>query len=247
MVMLHSAFFDASGHPDQHRVLMVAGYAANIKQWKAFEEQWNAILLKHGVKSFHMTDFASSGGEFAGWKGKSQKRKDFTDELSQCIEHNVSRAFRASLIVDDYNQVNKIYRLSERLGRPYALCGIMCLFNFDLWAKMSGVDTLQCFFEDGDKDRGSLEKKARQIWAKTPNLLPIFLSKERAVQFQAADFSGWKFRTSLTNALAADHTLEKGKRLLESVATLRRVSSQAGVMDRTALTKFCEIYSVPRR
>jgi hypothetical protein len=249
MVMLHSAFFDASGHPNQHKVMTVAGYAASVEQWKSFEKRWREILKKYGVTAFHMTDFASSGGEFVGWKGPahSKRRKDFTEELSLCIEQNVSKAFRASVIVDDYNAVDKIYRLSEKLGRPYAACGLMCIFNFDMWAKINGLDTLQCFFEDGDKDKGSLEKKAQQIWAKTPQLLPVFLPKQRAIQFEAADFAGWKFRNSLTNALAADHTLEKGKRLLESVAALRRVSAQAGVMDRNALTKFCEIYSIARR
>ena len=104
---------------------------------------------------------------------------------------------------------------------------------------------LLCYFEDGDKDKGDLQARAE----KTKILIPLFLPKEKAIAFQAADFAAWKFRDNLEKAARENHTLEKGKLLLASVKALRTIPWQggAGVLNYESLTKFCLFYKIRRR
>jgi hypothetical protein len=54
---------------------VVSGFVSTVKKWVRFEIAWNAILSNDGVSAFHMTDYVSSKGEFASWKGDSARRK----------------------------------------------------------------------------------------------------------------------------------------------------------------------------
>lgn len=244
----YTAYFDASGRKDQQKVMTVAGFVSTVKKWTRFDVEWNAILESEGIKSFHMTEFASSKGEFGiGWRGETDRRRIFIEKLVRCLKRNMNKAFRASLIIEDYNRVNKMFALEETIGRPYAVCGTGCLYAVHLWAERKKVeDKTLCYFEDGDQDKGNFAAKA-----KTSSLLlkPNFLAKEDAVAFQACDFAGWKYRTSITNALASDHTLEKGFRLLDSISALRSIPSKggAGVWNPESLIAFCKWFDVPTR
>ena len=44
-----SAYFDASGTSDT-QVITVAGFVSTVKKWIRFEEEWQAILRREGVK-----------------------------------------------------------------------------------------------------------------------------------------------------------------------------------------------------
>src|ERR1017187_2191790 len=242
----YAAYFDASGHPDQQKVMTVAGFVSTVKKWTRFDLEWNAVLKDEGIHIFHMTDFASSQGEFLGWKRESDRRRVFIERLVQCLRKNVNKAFRTSLLIDDFNEVNAVFRLEETMGRPYAVCGTLCLYSVGVWAKGKNAEgQLRCYFEDGDKDKENFETRAK-AWGK---FTPMFMWKGQAVAFQACDFSGWKCRTSITNSLADDHTPEKGLRLLESVAALRAIPSKggAGVLNRDSLFAFCRLFDVAPR
>src|ERR1039457_2466847 len=246
MSAAYVAYFDASGHSNRQKVVTVAGFVSTVKKRARFDIEWNAFLENEGIDIFHMTDFASSQRQFAGWKGQSDRRRVFIEQLVQCVRKNVNKAFRTSLLIDDFNEVNRIFGLEETIGRPYAVCGRQCLHSVCLWAKRKNAEgQLRCYFEDGDKDKGNFEENAK-TWGK---IKPMFLPKERAAAFQACDFAGWKYRTSITNALANDHTREKGMRLLDSVAALRAIPSKggAGVLNRASLLEFCRRFRVPPR
>jgi len=245
MFTAYTGYFDASGHPNQQSVLTVAGFVSTVKKWARFDEQWNAILASEGVKHFHMTEFVSDQGEFlVGWKGESRKRKDFIDRLAGCLASNVNKSFRTTLILADYDAANKIYELEEFLGRPYALCCMVCTYTLIKWAEKKNVDKkLLYYFEDGDKDKGNFE----QMHKSTYKINPRFLDKTEAVAFQAADFAGWKIRSSIQGAIKDDHTLEKGIKLLQSVQMLQKIPKDAGVLNYEALMKYCLNYAVPQR
>jgi hypothetical protein len=99
----------------------------------------------------------------------------------------------------------------------------MCIHLAQNWAKRKGCEkTLLCYFEDGDKDRANFEKLARV----SNRFVPLFLPKSEVAAFQAADFAGWKIRTSIQGALKPGHTHTDGLRLLDSVAALRTIPFQ---------------------
>lgn len=241
-----TGYFDASGHPDQHEVLTVAGFVSSVKKWTRFDIEWNAVLKSEGIKFFHTTDYASSNGEFSGWKGQTDRRRAFQGKLWNCIRRNTNKACRTTILIRDYQQVNAVFKLEERLGLPYAMCAASCLYSATQWAKKKKSEkTMLYYFEDGDKDKGDFLRISKDDGLPEP----LFLPKSLAVAFQAADYAGWKFRSSLTGALKPDHTIEKGRRLLESVKDLRRIPwlGSAGVINLDTLVRYCQASNVPRR
>jgi hypothetical protein len=118
MSAAYVAYFDASGHSNRQKVVTVAGFVSTVKKRARFDIEWNAFLENEGIDIFHMTDFASSQRQFAGWKGQSDRRRVFIEQLVQCVRKNVNKAFRTSLLIDDFNEVNRIFRLEETIGRP---------------------------------------------------------------------------------------------------------------------------------
>jgi len=247
-MVIFSAYFDASGHPDQTDVLTVAGYAAAVDSWVRFDIEWRAILDCEGVTAFHMTDFASGGGEFATWKGKEpekvERRRRFVEQLTLCLQRNCPKFFRVSLFIPDYELVNREYALSETIGLPYAVCCGQVTFSLRQWAAdLGALDTLLYFFEDGDKDKGDFEKRHKSAYGKNPK----FLDKTEAIAFQAADFNAWKMRTVLHEANKPTHTLEVGNNLLRSMSVLENVRKEAGVLNRWSFHRFCETTGVPKR
>jgi hypothetical protein len=244
IVTIFSAYFDASGHPDQQDVLTVAGYAAAVENWIRFEGEWAEILRDAGLNSFHTTEFMSSQGEFGPWKGRTDKRRSFTEKLTQCIERNCAKFFRVSLFVPDYELVNSEYMLRETVGRPYAVCATLATFSLRQWAQELGaLATLLYFFEDGDKDKGDFEKRHKQLYGRNPS----FLKKDQTPAFQAVDLNAWKMRTALHECNKPTHTTEIGNDLLRSVSILEGVSKEAGVLNRYSFRAFCERYGVAKR
>jgi hypothetical protein len=244
MFIKYSGYFDASGHPDQHEVLTVAGFVSSVKKWMRMEQEWNRILKEYGVKYFHTTEYVSSAGCFTDWKNQSAKRKEFQDKLWACIIRNTNKACRASVIIKDYEEINAVFALEERLGRPYAICAASCLYSSRQWAKRKHSERATLYyFEDGDKDKGDFQRVAKQDGLP----VPLFLPKDECVAFQVADYAAWKMRSSIAGALKPDHTIEKGLRLLESVKDLRQIPWSAGVMNKEAMFKYCQFANVPRR
>jgi hypothetical protein len=245
---IFSAYFDASGHPDQSDVLTVAGYAAAVENWIKFENEWKKILGGEGVTAFHTTDFVSGQGEFVGWGGKDpekvERRKRFVQQLMDCTDKLCAKFFRTSVYLRDYNRVNAESKLEEAVGKPYALCGSSAAYFLRLWANDLGVlDTLLYYFENGDKDKGDLMRVHKKAFGREPK----FLEKSEAKAFEAADFNAWKMRTALQESGKPTHTIEKGVKLLDSLAVLAGVQKDAGVLNEWSLREFCRIQRIEKR
>jgi hypothetical protein len=245
---MFSAYFDASGHPDNTDVLTVAGYAAAIENWIKFENEWKEILSSEGVVAFHTTDFVSGLGEFVGWGGKEpekvERRKRFIQQLMDCTDKLCAKFFRISVYLRDYDRVNAEFKLEEAIGKPYALCGSSAANLLRLWAKDLGVlDTLLYYFENGDKDKGDLIRIHKRAFGREPK----FLEKDEAKAFEAADFNAWKMRALLEQSGKPTHTIEKGMRLLDSLAVLAGVQKDGGVFNEWSFREFCRIYGIEKR
>jgi len=70
---MFTAYFDASGSPDEGKAIVVAGYVSTGEQWLEFDREWQSLLEQETVSQFHMRDFAHSLREFAEWKGDEPK------------------------------------------------------------------------------------------------------------------------------------------------------------------------------
>jgi hypothetical protein len=239
-----SAYFDASG-VKQMRVLTVAGFVTTVRKWDRFDGEWSALLAGEALSAMHMTDFASSQGEFASWKGQTERRREFMDRLCACIKRNTNKGFASSLVLSDYGVLNAEFRLMETVGQPFTLCMRSCLGGLKLWAKRKKVttDRLLVYIEHGDQDQGELIKRARDDGFK---IIPLF--KADAQAFQAGDLAAWKSRVAIEDVTYGPLESEADfKKIVRSLDPIKHIVQNNGAYDAEALRKLCLGGQVPRR
>lgn len=134
----YSSYFDGSGNKEMP-VQVVSGFVSTANKWARFESEWNAILKDNGVSALHMTDYVAYRGEFANWRD-SARRKQFQDALTACMRRHVNKLFSSGLVIEHYNAVNRIYRLDEFVGSPFAVCGHRSLVKLYRWADRKEVN-----------------------------------------------------------------------------------------------------------
>jgi len=240
-----SAYFDASGTKKEQRVLTVAGFVGRILKWVRFNDEWSAILASENVTAMHMTDFASSQGEYVSWKRQTERRRRFIFLLSECIKRHTNKGFASSVILSDYREVNTKFMLSEGVGTPYTLCARACLGALAQWARKKRVknDEIIVAFEKGDQDQGELVKMARSDGFKV-----IPLSKTDAQAFQAGDMVAWKTRIVVQNAIYGPlGTEEDALQILKSLNPIRAIVQRNAGFDKEALLKMCLTSGLPQR
>lgn len=240
-----SAYFDASGNKNDHKVLTVAGFVSTVRKWDRFDERWASILKGAEVSAMHMTDFASSAGEFRNWRGQSERRRKFVAALAQCTKRNSNKGFASTLVIPDYNDVNRKYMLSERVGQPYTLCAHACLGGLARWAAGKRLDFREVLIamESGDQDQGELLRKAREEEFKV-----VPLSKADAQAFQAGDMAAWKVRTAVHNSLFGSTTGPGDNAdILRSLGPINPILQRNGGFDRETLLRYCREKRIARR
>jgi Protein of unknown function (DUF3800) len=240
-----TAYFDASGTPNTG-VLTVAGYVSDTKKWLKFTNRWQEILDRDGVTIFHMTDCVSCRGEFSTWRKKLDTRRQFIDDLSDCARKFTNKRFSATVVIDDYNRVDRDYYLHENIGYPYSLGAISCVEHVRTWAKRNRFDPadVSFVFEDGDKHKGDF----REICKARFGVVPEFHSKKDFLQFQAADLAAWKTRHPIREALGnKPYTQAEVDTLLFHTKKYLREPHAGGGFDYVALMKICTGASIPGR
>lgn len=240
-----SAYFDASGTKKEQRVLTVAGFVGRVPKWGRFNYEWSAILAKENVTAMHMTDFASSRGEYVSWKGQAERRRNFVSLLSECIKRHTNKGFASSVILSDYREVNAKFMLSEGVGKPYTLCARACLGALAQWAKKKRVNTEDVLVavEKGDQDQGELVNMAR-----SDGFAVIPLSKADAQAFQAGDMVAWKTRIVVQNAIYGPlGSEEDAEQILKSLDPIKAIVHRNAGFDKEALLKICSASRIPQR
>ena len=190
-VAMFTAYFDVSGDPSGSEVLSVAGFIAHASQWVLFERRWKKILVKFGVSSLHMKDFAHSTGEFKAWKMDEVKRRAFLSALVSVILRTARHSFATSLYIPDYLALDSI-RSIRRIRSPLAIAGCTVLQHVRNWAIETGIDIndILFIFEDGDVDKANFFEAA----VNDLKISPIFMTKAQSAAFQAADLLAYEHR-----------------------------------------------------
>ena len=234
---MFTAYFDASGESSSG-VLAVAGCVSHFKKWQLFEQRWKDILQREGIEVFHMTDFASSGGEFKSWKGQTDRRRKFMSDLLECGRRNVNKAFAAVVIVRDYKEMDKRFQLREFAGAPYAMAGHGCVKMVKTWQKKNKkAKELEIAFESGDLHQGELRKLCL-----SEGIDPDFLGKKekKATPFQLADLIAWRTRIAFAGIRRMDLTWAKGDELQATFNQVwKKFPHQAIYADHDWLERMC--------
>lgn len=273
-----TAYFDASGARDSAGELVVSGFVSTVRKWADFDDRWQRLLRGAGIKYFRMSEFASCTGCFAGWKDAQGKpdeklRRPFLEALLTIIGRCVETSVSASVPLKDWRYCNRHYMLDAEDFHPYALCGWTCIGNVYQWCDERGLrrDQVIFYFEDGDRDKGHLEARAKKDFGirlrfegKVPegNELPVS-------PLQAADFAAWHARRVL-GEYDSKGTVRRLRRDFEGLILRvpherrfhRHLSMTPGkptqpppgrfaILKRSlgipSLVKFCLEYSVPER
>src|SRR5262249_32140721 len=142
-------YFEADAQP---RTFTVSGFVSSKSRWRLFETDWTRALRRDDLAAFDGRDFAGQTRSCsAGW-GAASRRQRLIERLTRVAEQHVFRAFSCSLLVDDYNQMNAEYALSDSAG-PYGLCAGILTANVREWMADRHPDDLTLFvFEEGDID-----------------------------------------------------------------------------------------------
>lgn len=246
---MFSAHFDESGTPDDpnNRLLTVAGFVSRVNKWARFEIEWPNILADAGLPDgtiFHMYEFARGNPPYQDFAGQSARKAALISALVRCVKRNVNKAFSCSVGLKDWKRANERYCIVESLGHPYPLCGRTCVSQVMKWAQKQRGQ-IEFFFEDGAKHRGELSRLLKA----NADVEPVFLSKKKMIQFQAADMLAWKSRRVLAEVVEYDGPpdMDSYRRIQKSLAEIKTIPHNYGVHTYESLVLLAQRANVPRR
>jgi hypothetical protein len=201
LFLMMTCYFDESGGKE-HGLTVVAGYVSTIQQWEHFEVDWKLFLISYKVPYFHMAELSQFKGPYAKWKNSPNFRARFINEAASIIQSRVQRGFSCFVAYEAFERLDVIYKLRETLGSPYALSGMLCVSNANVWRRRikEPVD-FEYVFEDGAPDKHGLLTAMEKAGHPAPIFKPSRDIKDRKhgirkglVHLQAADYLAYEIR-----------------------------------------------------
>jgi hypothetical protein len=174
---MFTAYFDASGSPDDTSVVSLVGLLSTTEKWIAFSNQWEECLCAFGVSALHMKHFAHSENEFSAWRNDEPRRRRFLSGLMYAIEHHVEYTVACTVLMDDYKSVDQRYRLSDFM-RPYTFAASTCVSAIIPWTRMARCNPREIgyIFEKGDPDQADVQRCWEELYPDA-GIRPLFLRK----------------------------------------------------------------------
>ncbi len=186
--MTFVAAYDASGHEGSPEILGAAGVVATEEAWRAFEEQWSAVLAEYNVSRFRHAKFKASEGDFKGWKIHEKKRQAFYGSLLDIMEAHVAGWAFYGMRVDEFARLSTEHHLTLLRG-PYLMSASNALIKIKMWKQEEHPgETISHYIARGD--RGQRPGVTLEQLFKHDDVISIHeYTKERGyyIPFQAAD------------------------------------------------------------
>jgi Protein of unknown function (DUF3800) len=112
-------YLDDSGKDSQSRITTLAGYAARVEEWRAFEEEVEPVFTEYGVRILHAKDLHDTDGEFCGWS--VLRKQAFVAKLCRIMSRHVLLGMSMSALKDIYKE-RAIESDRKRTVTPYTFC-----------------------------------------------------------------------------------------------------------------------------
>ncbi len=204
---MFTAYFDASGHPDQSAgALFVSGAISTVEKWTEFEAGWRALLNRYGVPFLHMKDFKMGIAPFERFKGNRLLQHQLEHEALTLIQASVLRTFGQGIVIPDFRRMHQEFVIpsTHYFGNtnkhPFSHCGLGVVLDCRQWIrryckKKEIVGQVEYVFDRGDKHRGEFAKAMRLYFDDEP----IFRSSGECPPLQAADMIAWYHRRSVSS------------------------------------------------
>lgn len=192
VVVVMVAYFDAS---EAGGFLGVGGYLFRKKHVRPFEKQWRAMLRKHDLDHFHMTDCNASPpqGPFAG-----MDKADCDDAARMAIDAIKGHATYGMSTAVKISDFYEIMGPKSLMTNPFSLCAFTVLTHCAQWANVYDPQARIAYvFEAGDEHQADANKIIQSI-ADTPERRAkyhyethAFVPKRSSMPTQAADILAW--------------------------------------------------------
>ena len=202
LMVMFTAYFDASGNGVEQPFVVVSGYVANFLQWRMFEHSWKAIHKEHDVQlPFHMSPFIEAITYPQSYAKQKNARADYVEIAKYpkkvdkflrglCItqEGMVSCGFSCIVEMGLYGKVNDQFDLRDVIP-PYALGARVCLALVHTWEGCLNIEeNAECIFEKGDFE----QSKFTELLISEGHPSPIYKPKDEFSGLQAADMYAWE-------------------------------------------------------
>lgn len=245
LLVAFTAYFDASGHPDNAPTLFVSGLVASVEKWLRFEDEWNCLLVRYNITPpFHMKEFAPGTKQYRSWLGDLARRQRFLTEAIGLIKRRTQKSFSSGVLLNELRKARETYVTPENWRYPFVLCGTMVIVRVAEWMYRQGIHAkdIAFVFEDGDKHKGrlldALDKKEFKATI-------AFRPKTDCPPLQAADLIAWEHNRLVTNA-----TVRGVRKLRGSLRALVRQiphDNSWGLHDRKSILAHCKRFGFPVR
>ena len=192
LAVLAEAYFDASGTHGAAKDLCLCGYIFTKDAALAFDQEWRAMLGRHGLPYFHIKECAHAAGVFSGLghDGCDKAAREAIDIIKRHASQGVA------LSVD--KSVGAALRKASPWMDEYSFIVGQVFFAIRDWAKANQPGaSVSCLFENGDSGTGMAVDAARRI-LKTPGFqedcqvsMFTWAENNKETPLQAADMLAW--------------------------------------------------------
>lgn len=201
-------YVDDSGKPDSSPSLVLAGFSASEADWGRFTDQWQEMLGRHGVTTFHMTDLWSMQPK-SGVRSKVTQSSIMVNAV-ETVKRHLSHAFAVSVPFDAHHHwfATKEFPKDKPLRTyPFAFNSLLALVCKHMWLRHCDQPLQVLFEEQGDESHklilGGMQEFRRLNAIHFPGLEmlePEFIPGEDCAPLQAADLLAWLVRKDASNA-----------------------------------------------
>lgn len=118
-VTVFTTYLDASRDEGDSNVHMLAGFISEPDKWAEFDTEWQGVLNKFEIPSFHMTDFESGYGVFKDWERDDPRRVPLLRALLAVIDRNTVGSVAYGVSQSMFNSVVSPEVIRVVGGSPY--------------------------------------------------------------------------------------------------------------------------------
>ena len=165
--MCLTAYLDESGTHGDSAAVSVAGYLSTPDRWVEFSREWTDVRERFHIPFFHMTDFANSAKQFAGWD-EEMKRERLPLFLNVINKYTIaSVGFVLPRVAFDYLISHDT---ADYMGGPYGLLAAKVFMEVGTMMCLTGVrGRVMYYYEDGAEGKGQVERLAHALQASPTN------------------------------------------------------------------------------
>jgi hypothetical protein len=212
LVMLTSYFDESGRDPAKSRLMIVAGYVANVPRWLNFQQRWSQLTCRENVRALHRTDMESYWAVTAFKHWSREHQIEVIKQCGEVIWENIQHGFVGAVVYEDYERQTDTDK--ELLGSPYCLAAKGCFDLIVEWASSDlSREPIKVIFDQGMKNeagRGGRGEVAEALTHYRPNIEDGGVGdKEKLNPLQAADFLAYEVWKNLHNAY--DHVYHDGR------------------------------------